>query len=242
MARKKRFAPPGHWLHLTQRGNDQQRIFLSDADRLHFLTLLETHSEERAVRIAAYTIMSNHFHLVATSDKEDAVSLFMMDVNGHYAAYRNATHHHTGRVWQGRFFSCVLDTAHWETALRYVELNPVRAQIAKAPADFRWSSARAHLALDPTPAWLDTTQFHRHWTTPAKWQDRLDTLTRGEAAALRHATRQGSALGSDDFVTHLERTYQVQLRPKRLTQPRKLPNSEPHATTTSADEGAVAHA
>ena len=60
------------------------------------------HSEERAVRLSAYTILSNHFHLVATSDKEDAVSLFMMDVNGQYAAYRNRTHNHTGRVWQGR--------------------------------------------------------------------------------------------------------------------------------------------
>ncbi len=57
-SRKNRFAPLGYWLHLTQRGNDRQRIFMSDADRQHFLTLLESRSEERHVRIAAYAIMS----------------------------------------------------------------------------------------------------------------------------------------------------------------------------------------
>ena len=81
MARRNRFAPPGYWLHLTQRGNYRQTVFSSDADREHFLSLLETHSEERGVRIAAYTLMSNHFHLVAAADRPDAISLFMMNVN-----------------------------------------------------------------------------------------------------------------------------------------------------------------
>ena len=68
LARRNRFAPPGYWLHLTQRGNYRQSVFSSDADREHFLSLLETHSEERGVRIAAYTLMSNHFHLVAAGE------------------------------------------------------------------------------------------------------------------------------------------------------------------------------
>ena len=67
--------------------------------------------EERAVRIAADGLMSNHVHLVAVGDQADAVSLFMMDLNGLYATYRNVTHRHTGRVWQGRFYSAILDAA-----------------------------------------------------------------------------------------------------------------------------------
>ena len=132
MARKNRFARPDTGC-ISPSGNDKQRIFLSDADRRPFLHLLETRSEQRAVRVSAYALMSNHFHLVATSDRPDAVSLFMMDLNGLYATHRNVTHHHTGRVWQGRFYSCVLDDAHWETALRYVEMNPVRAQRTGPP-------------------------------------------------------------------------------------------------------------
>ena len=98
MARRLRFAPPGYWLHLTQRGNNQQPVFSNVADRRYFLGLLESRSEEREVRIAAYTLMTNHFHIVAAGDQVDASSLFMMDVNGQYAIYRNATQRTTGHL------------------------------------------------------------------------------------------------------------------------------------------------
>jgi len=91
MARKNHFAPPGYWLHLIQRGNYRQTVFSTDADRHHFLNLLNTYSAERGVRIAAYALMSNHYHLIAAGDRPDAISLFMMNVNGFYSAYRNAT-------------------------------------------------------------------------------------------------------------------------------------------------------
>jgi len=214
MARRPRFAPPGYWLHITQRGNNQQKVFTSDADRLHFLSLVENRSEERDVRVAGYALMPNHFHLVAVGDRDDAISRFMMDLNGQYAMYRHTRDRASGHVWQGRFYSCVLDTPHWETALRYVESNPVRARMVKSAADFRWSSARAHLGLDPAPDWLDTTQFGRHWPTSDLWADRLTTLTRREAAALRRATRHELPLGSDDFIRGLEETFARPLRPK----------------------------
>ena len=139
-----------------------RRIFASNADRQYFLQLLETHSEQRAVRIAAYTLMSNHFHLVAVGDQPDAISLFMMDVNGRYATYRHALERRSGKFWQGRFYSCVLDDAHWETALRYVELNPIRARIVDRMEDFRWSSARAHLGLEPEGTG-PSPGIHRPW-------------------------------------------------------------------------------
>ena len=152
--------------------------------------------------------MSNHFHLVAVGDCQDAISHFMMEVNGQYATYRNATQRTTGRVWQNRFYSCVLDDSHWETALRYIELNPVRARLAKAAEDHRWSTVRAHLGLETPPEWLDMDQFLRRWPTPDSWRDSLATLTRREVAAVRRATRHDSALGSDEFLQNLERTYQ----------------------------------
>ena len=89
--------------------------------------------------------------------------------------------------------TCVLDDWHWETALRYVELNPARARPVpdwpKTAEDCRWSTARAHLSLETPPEWLDTDQFQRRWPTPASWRDSLATLTRREAAAVRRATR-----------------------------------------------------
>ena len=102
--------------------------------------------------------MSNHFHLVAIGDQADAISLFMMDLSGLYATYRNAVHRHTGHLWQSRFYSAVLDTAHWATALRYVELNPVRARMV----------GRAEVVIRPqSPRTCAHAHLARHRTVPA---------------------------------------------------------------------------
>jgi putative transposase len=230
MARRNRFAPPGYWLHITQRGNYRQTVFSHDSDRLKFLDLIETYSTERGVRIAAYALMSNHFHLVAAGDRPDAVSLFMMNLNGFYSAYRHGTERRRGRLWQGRFFSCVLEDAHWATALRYVELNPVRARMVARAEDAPWTSARIHLGLEPAPPWLDTERFQARWPTPGHWRESLETLTYAEAAALRQATRHETALGSDSFINELEARYGVQLRAKPLGRPRKPASAEPSLT------------
>jgi len=80
MRRRLRFAPPSYWLHLTQRGNNKQPVFTADEDPHHFLTLVGTLSEERQV-------------LVAVGDRTDAISLFMMDLNGQYATDRRTNGH-----------------------------------------------------------------------------------------------------------------------------------------------------
>lgn len=236
MPRKQRFAPPGYWLHLTQRGNKQHRIFTTDADRHHFLQLLEIHSEQRAVRIAAYTLMPTHFHLVAKGDRPDAISLFMMDVNGRYATYRNSQERQCGRFWQGRFYSCVLEDSYWEAALRSVELNALRARLVTNLEDFRWSSARAHLGLDLVPPWLELHRFQRSANEPNQWRQVLSKSTRHEVAELRLATQHDAALGSDAFIANLERTYDIQLRAKPLSKLRKLPVAAGRAAAMGGEE------
>ena len=74
MPRRLRFAPPGYWLHLTQRGNNKQSVVSTDTDRQHFLDLVEQHSEEREVRVAAYTLISNS-PVGATQHQGDQQSL-----------------------------------------------------------------------------------------------------------------------------------------------------------------------
>jgi putative transposase len=71
--------------------------------------------------------MSNHVHLVAVPHKADGLGLALKNAQGRYASYWNASHHSTGHVWQGRYYSCPLDEQHLWEALRYTELNPVRA-------------------------------------------------------------------------------------------------------------------
>ena len=82
-------------------------------------------------------------------------------------------------------------------------------------------------------------QFLRRWPTPASWRDSLATLTRREVAAVRRATRHDSALGSDEFLQNLERTYQIRLRALPIGRPRKGPATEA-PVPVSADQSATA--
>ena len=128
MPRKPRFAPPGFYLHITQRGNYRQRTFYSDRDHALFQELLALHADARKIDILAYCQMSNHFHLIARGYNDGSVSRFMQSLTGQYAQQLHGRLCRRGRFWQDRFYSCVLSETHLELALRYVELNPVRAK------------------------------------------------------------------------------------------------------------------
>jgi putative transposase len=94
--------------------------------------------------------MSNHVHLIAIPGKVDVMGRALKDTHGRYAAYWNAFHRSSGHVWQGRFYSCPLDESHLWKALRYTELNPVRAGLVAKAERWEWSSAAAHCGV---PQW-----------------------------------------------------------------------------------------
>lgn len=96
--------------------------------------------------------MSNHVHLIVIPRKPDPLALALKDTHGRYAAYWNVQHGSSGHVWQGRFYSCPLDRTHLWEALRYTELNPVRAGMVSEPETYDWSSPGAHCgATAPDP-------------------------------------------------------------------------------------------
>ena len=108
--------------------------------------------------MTGYSLMSNHVHLIVIPRKPKALALAMKYTHGRYASYWNVGHQSCGHAWQGRFFSCPLDEAHFWAALRYAELNPVRAGLVQTPEAWPWSSAAAHCGLAPPDAILDMTQ------------------------------------------------------------------------------------
>jgi REP element-mobilizing transposase RayT len=115
--------------HVTQRGNARQVILASDADRMTYLELMREYSQLYGLSLLGYCLMSNHVHLIAVPRTSEALSQSLKQAHGRYASYWNALRSSTGHVWQGRFYSCPLDESHLWAALRYVELNPVRAGI-----------------------------------------------------------------------------------------------------------------
>ena len=199
--------------HITQRGNNQQCILECDTDRRVYLELLDHHCRHEKLSLLGYCLMTNHVHLVAVPETPSALSRALKNAHGRYAAYLNARRGSSGHLWQGRYYSCPLDTPHFWAALRYTELNPVRAGMVVDPADYRWSSASIHCGTRRVGAdLLELTPWRDAWT-PADWRGYLLAAMPGtEVDAIRQSTHTGRPLGSGDFVANLERKLGRRLR------------------------------
>jgi putative transposase len=195
MARMARLVAPGCWHHVTQRGNRRQTVFFDDADRAMYLQLLAQHCGRAAVGIAGYCLMGNHVHLVAIPRAETGLARALGRTHGDYARWLNMRRGEIGHLWQNRFFSCVLDERHRWEALRYVELNPVRAGLAQEAKDWPWSSAAAHVTGVDRTGILEMAEWERHWTT-GTWRDALEQGVEDAALLerIREATRTGRPL------------------------------------------------
>ena len=205
--------------HITQRGNRGEDVFFADADRMRYLELLSQYAPKHGLDILAYCLMSNHVHLVATPQRDDSLATTLKPVHLRYAQHVNWSQKLTGRLWQGRFFSCPLDKAHFWSAVRYVERNPVRAGIVRRAENYLWSSAATHCGL----------RDHRFLSNRANWTDHIDDwsawLRQKEEPVvveeLRRQTKTGRPAGSARFVARIEKALRRTLRPKPIGRPRK---------------------
>ena len=186
--------------HVTQRGNGRQFLLASDAERLVYLELLRQAVREHALVVRGYCLMSNHVHRVVVPRRAEELASAFQQVHGRYAAYWNVAHAGSGHVWQGRFYSCPMDPGHLWTALRYVELNPVRAGMAAQAAAWPWSSAAAHCGAADPDACLEMSRWRQSWSVNA-WRKFLEEgETAAELRALRRSTHTGRPLGPREFV------------------------------------------
>lgn len=223
MARIGRVVIPGAWHHATQRGNAQQDVFFGDDDRDLYLALLRRYTARYAVRITGYCLMSNHVHIVAAPADSQGLAHALGRTHNDYARWLNLRRRTTGHVWQNRFYSCVLDERHSWEALRYVELNPVRAGLVVNPADWRWSSASAHLAGRDTHGLIDLSEWEENWE-PASWRDALDIGLNDAALAarIREATRTGRPAADTAALQEMERVTGRRLRPAKRGPKRRV--------------------
>ena len=123
-----------------------------------------------------------------------------------YAQYIHRLHGRLGHFWQNRFYSCPLDEAHAHNAAAYVELNPVRAGMVKAPWDYAWSSAAAHCGeKGHPPGLLDLTRWFEQMRAE-EWKATLEAIAESDGAIeqMRVHTRTGRPLGDDAFISKIE--------------------------------------
>lgn len=201
MPRFPRVVVPGIPHHVTQRGIRKQRTFYEALDYLTYLELTRKYREKAGISILSYCLMPNHIHMVVVPESETGLSRFFGPVHSQYAVKLNATHGWVGHLWQQRFYSVPMDERHTLAAMRYVELNPVRAGLCKTAQQWRWSSALANLAAI-ADGLVDTSLTKN---LVSDWAAYLAEATvADDQDALRKHTRIGRPLGDDAFIDMIE--------------------------------------
>lgn len=179
--------------HITQRGNRKQRIFFNDNDRRAYLQLLADRCIATGTRCLAWCLMDNHVHLILVPPAVDSLRATLAPLHTRYAARINQREGWSGHLFEGRYWSYPMDDAHLMFAVRYVERNPVTAMLVAQAEDWRWSSARAHIAGEPDGL-TDIEAIGQHvpnWR--AMLADGLEASSHNEA--IEKALRGGRNLG-----------------------------------------------
>ena len=185
-----------------------------------YLDLLRQAVREHELSVVGYCLMSNHVHVVVIPRRQEALAEAFHHVHGRFASFWNVAHASSGHVWQGRFYSCPMDPGHLWTALRYAELNPVRAGMVAEAAAWPWSSAAAHCGTADPDACLEMSLWRKAWSE-ASWKSFLQQgETESELFALRRATHTGRPLGEAEFVETLELKTLRRLTPQKGGRPR----------------------
>jgi putative transposase len=233
MPRLARKCPPGLPVHVIQRGNNRQLCFASDSDLKAYANWLLEASVRFSVSIHAWVFMTNHVHLLMTPSCWSGISRVMQFLGRFYVRYFNFTYGRTGTLYEGRFKSSIVQDQHYLLACqRYIEMNPVRAGMVDDPADYLWSSYRAHAFGINVRMWTPHPEYRALGPTKASrlvaYRDLFDCELDGEAInAIRNAANTGLVLGNDRFRKEVERlTGQRQHHLKRGPKPKSKPNEE----------------
>ena len=145
MPRQPRRIAVGYPHHVTQRGNNREPVFLDNSDYLKYLSLLTEYSEKYELDIWSYCLMPNHVHFLVVPHTVEGLSRGIGTTNMLYTQYFNKRYQRSGRIWQNRFFSCIVSNNDylWNVT-RYIENNPVKSGLAECAWEYEWTSAKAH--------------------------------------------------------------------------------------------------
>jgi len=196
---------PGIPSHVVQRGNDRNPCFFEDENYLFYLHCLKDACERYDVVIHAYVLMTNHIHLLMTPSTEYGISRVMQLLGNRYVQYVNKKYGKTGTLWEGRHKASLVDAEQYLlTCYRYIEMNPVRANMVDHPGDYRWSSYQYHATGNPVSFIKDHEVFLRIASSPEERMYHYRELFRTGLDArdvhdVRKAVAFSAPLGNDLF-------------------------------------------
>jgi putative transposase len=225
MPRRPRLALPGIPWHIIQRGNNRSVCFYAEEDYRKYLDTLREQATKYGCAVHAYVLMTNHVHLLLTPEKPDSAAQLMKHLGQRYVQYVNRVYRRSGTLWEGRFRSCLAQSEDYVLACyRYIELNPVRANMVVHPREYPWSSYRANgegvadSLLTPHDEYLrlGRSNEERHHHYRELFKAHMDPERINE---IRNATNGNYALGNERFRTEIEHALKRRATPGRSGRP-----------------------
>jgi len=234
MARRPRFVLPGVPQHVIQRGNNREPCFFSTEDYLAYLSILNETGQKYGCQVHAYVLMTNHIHLLLTPLEPLSISKMMQSLGRRYVHYINHIYARTGTLWEGRYKASLVQTERYLlTCYRYIELNPVRANMVKSPAEYQWSSYQANACGKQDNNIVSHGEYLRLGRT---WEERQDAyrelfrhhIENEDIHAIREALNQELVVGNDYFKDKIERLLKRSTRRKQAGRPSSDEVREPY--------------
>jgi putative transposase len=222
MARLARVLIPDCPHHITHRGNRCENVFFDPRDRDQYASWLSLYADKFHLRILAYCMMDNHIHLVAVPENADSLAKTIGNTHRRYSRWINVSRSMSGHLWENRYFSTPLDERHAMAAVKYVELNPVRAGLVSRAEDWPWSSARSHVWRIPDQLLAGKYPFHDK-SAVKDWSSWLaGGLDDGMVKLIRKNTCSGRPTGTEEFVKYLEKKTGRNLTPDKVGRKGKM--------------------
>ena len=192
-----------------------------------YLGWLKEYSVKYDVEIHAWVLMTNHIHILCTPQIEKATSLMMQSIGRLYVRYFNHAYQRTGTLWEGRFKSCLVQSEQYLLSLyRYIELNPVRANMVKDPSEYSWSSYNCNALGIYTGLQTPHEEYLRLGKNKAERQESYKDLFKIQIGKellkeIRESTNRGLALGSSSFSRQIEELTSCRVTKKKMGRPKK---------------------
>lgn len=220
MARLPRFVIPGQPQHVILRGNNRMEIFCADADYRFYLEKLQQACATHSCDIHAYVLMTNHVHLLITPHEEQSIAKAIQTLGRYYVQYYNYSYQRTGTLWEGRYKATLIDSnTYLLTCMRYIELNPVRAEMVAHPSEYPWSSFRRNALGQTDELVTPHLEYRRLGKTDEERQAAYRQLFRrripeASLAEIREATNKAWVLGNDRFKRRIQAKLNRRVEPK----------------------------
>lgn len=145
--------------HIITRGNQKQRVFLDDRDCRAYLSRLVRFKKRYGFQLYCYCLMPNHVHLIGQPKESENLAKFMHALNKSYSVFFNKRYKKVGHLWQDRFKSkVIIKDRYLLDCMQYIEMNPVRAELAKTVSDYEWASYKERILATNKPGILDPLQ------------------------------------------------------------------------------------